>query len=395
MPKSSQSVVLLHIVTVPMTLGFLKGQVGYMKEKGLIVEAITSPGEFLETFAQEEQINVNSVLMLRQISPLQDIIAIIKLWKCLRKSKPQIVHASTPKGGLLGTIAAWLAGIPVRIYQIRGLPLMTANGFKRWLLWLSEKVACLLANQVLCNSHSLRKVALAENLCPEDKIKVLLGGSSNGVDAINRFNPDNLPVNARQDIRQQYGIPDEALVIGFVGRVVRDKGIVELTLAWQQLREEFSNLHWLVVGPFEAQDSIPPEIEQILKSDPRIHLTGINWNTPPFYKAMDILVLPTYREGFPNVPLEAASLELPVVATIIPGCVDAIADKVTGMLVPPKEVKGLVESIRMYLKDSDLRSKHGKAGRDRVLSQFRQEAIWEAIYEEYLYLLKFKDILGN
>lgn len=378
---------LLQITTVPETLNFLKGQTGYMKARGFEVHALSSPGEFLTEFAASEQVSVHAVKMHRRITPLQDIYAIFQLWLHLLQIRPQIVHAHTPKGGLVGTISAWLAGVPVRIYHIRGLPFMTATGYKRLLLRWSEKVSCLLANQVLCVSHSIREVAVAE-ICPADKVKVLLGGSGNGVDASGKFNPAQVSEHTRQEIRKKYGIPAEALVVGFVGRIVRDKGIAELVAAWQTLRAEFPNLHLLMVGSFEPQDAVSPDVENLLTSDARIHLTGIVYNTAPVYAAMDILTLPTYREGLPNVPLEAAAMELPVVATLIPGCIDAVQNGVTGTLVPPRNAEALADAIRMYLNDSELRRQHGQVGRDRVLQEFRQEAIWEAVYQEYLQLLQ-------
>jgi hypothetical protein len=196
---------LLQITTVPETLSFLKGQTGYMKARGFEVHALSSPGEFLTEFAESEQVSVHAVKMQRRITPLQDIYAIFQVWLHLRQIRPQIVHAHTPKGGLVGTISAWLAGVPVRIYHIRGLPFMTATGYKRLLLRWSEKVSCLLANQVLCVSHSIREVAVAE-ICPADKVKVLLGGSGNGVDASGKFNPAQVGEHTRQETRKKYGI---------------------------------------------------------------------------------------------------------------------------------------------------------------------------------------------
>lgn len=378
---------LLQITTVPETLSFLKGQTGYMKARGFEIHALSSPGEFLTEFAASEQVSVHAVKMHRRITPLQDIYAIFQLWLHLLQIRPQIVHAHTPKGGLVGTIGAWLAGVPIRIYHIRGLPFMTATGYKRLLLRWSEKVSCLLANQVLCVSHSIREVAVAE-ICSADKVKVLLGGSGNGVDASGKFNPAQVGEHTRQETRKKYGIPADALVVGFVGRIVRDKGIAELVAAWKTLREEFPDLHLLMVGSFEPQDAVSQDVENLLTSDDRIHLTGIVYNTAPVYAAMDILTLPTYREGLPNVPLEAAAMELPVVATLIPGCIDAVQDGVTGTLVPPRNAEALAGAIRMYLNDPELRRQHGQVGRDRVLQEFRQEAIWEAVYQEYLQLLQ-------
>jgi glycosyltransferase involved in cell wall biosynthesis len=387
-----ETIKLLHITTVPDSLYFLTNQVGYMKTRGFEVQALSSPGELLDRFAAQEDINVHAIEMPRRITPIQDIRSIIRLWQCIRQIQPQIVHTHTPKGGLLGTIAAWLARVPVRVYHIHGLPLMTAKGYKRLLLRWSEKLSCLLANQVFCVSHSIREVVVSEGLCPTAKVQVLLRGSINGVDAINRFNQANVGEANRQEICNQYDIPPDALVVGFVGRIVRDKGMAELVSAWKILCKEFPKLHLLMVGDFEPQDSVSPEVEHVLKNDSRIHLTGMAWNTPQLYAAMDVLVLPTYREGFPVVPLEAAAMQLPIVATRIPGCIDAVQDGITGTLVPARNAEALVEAIRAYLNNPELRLQHGQAGRDRVLRDFRQEAIWEALYQEYVRLLQTKGL---
>ncbi|HEY9659077.1 MAG TPA: glycosyltransferase, partial [Allocoleopsis sp.] len=251
----------------------------------------------------------------------------------------------------------------------------------------SERVACLLAHQVVCNSYSLQTVAISEGLCSATKIKVLASGSSNGVDATTRFNPARLTAATRQEIRQKYNIPADALVLSFVGRIVRDKGVIELAKAWNILRQEFPNLHLMMVGRFETQDPLPLWVEQLLKNDERIHLTGVQLDTPPLYAAMDIFTLPSYVEGFANVNLESAAMQLPVVTTNAVGCIDSIQDGVTGTLIPVRDTEALVEAIRLYAKDSELRLQHGIAGRERVLQSFRQEAIWEAMYQEYVRLL--------
>lgn len=382
-----RSGVILHITTVPMSLVFLRGQAAYMRERGLSMHALSSPGPDLDAFAWTERVPVHRVRMIRRITPLRDLRAVAGIWRAIREVEPLLVHAHTPKGGLLGMIAATLGRVPVRVYQMRGLPFATASGLKRELLRWTEKLACTMADEVLCNSHSLRDMAIAERICGIDKIKVLVSGSGNGVDASERFHPGRLGKEARAKARGRWGIPPTATVVGFVGRVVRDKGVVELIGAWRLLRDRHPELHLVIVGPFEPEDPLPGDVLEILHRDPRVHLTGMDWDTPPLYAAMDLVVLPTYREGFPNVPLEAAAMGLPVVATRVPGCVDAVEDGKTGMLVPPRDVEALAEAIRRYVEDPTVRRRHGEAGRLRVLAEFSQERIWEALYSEYRDLL--------
>jgi glycosyltransferase involved in cell wall biosynthesis len=370
-----------------MSFTFLRRQVGYMRARGLDVAAVSSPGVEATRFAETEGVRVYGVEMPRRITVWRDMRAVVGLLRVLRRERPDIVHAHTPKGGLLGMIAATLAGVRARVYHMRGLPVMTARGPRRALLWLTEWVACALAHRVICVSHSLRAVAIDMRITRPDKVRVLLGGSSNGVDAGGRFDPASVAPEARARTRARFGIPADAVVVGFVGRLVRDKGVVELTRAWTRLRGRESHMHLLLVGPFEPQDPVPADVEAALREDPRVHLAGEDWDTPPLYAGMDVVALPTYREGFPNVPLEAAAMGLPVVATRIPGCVDAVADGHTGLLVPPRDPAALEEALHAYVSDEALRRRHGAAGRARVLREFRQEALWDALHAEYSALL--------
>lgn len=386
-PANSGSVRLLHVTTIPLTLIFLRGQAAFFRARGYEVEVISSPGRELDEFARAEGVPAFAVPMARRITPLRDLVALGRLWVRLRRRRPRIVDAHTPKAGLLGMIAARLAGIRVRVYHLRGLPLATASGWRRRLLLAAERTACRLAQRVIAVSGSLRDAALAERLCPPEKIVVLAGGSGQGVDAAGRFNPERLPPAARGEARRRWGLPAEARVLGFLGRLVRDKGIVELAVAWDDLAKRYPDLHLLLVGPEEPRDPVPPEVLAALQRHPRVRFAGLVEDTPLAYATCDLVTLPTYREGFPNVPLEAAAMGLPVVATRVPGCVDAVIDGETGLLVPPRDAEALARAISRYLDDPELARRHGQAGRARVLADFRREGIWEALAATYEDLL--------
>ncbi len=387
-PSSAEPLRVTHVATVPVSLRFLRGQASYMADRGIALRAVTSPGPELDAFGREEGVPVHGIEMPRRITPLGDLVSLARLVAHLRETRPDVVHAHTPKGGLLGTIAGTLAGVPVRIYHMRGLPLMGASGWRRALLTATERVSCALANEVFCVSPSLREVAVELGLAPEEKVRVLAGGSGQGVDARERFDPARLGHDARARARASLGLPASALVFGFVGRVVRDKGIHELVDAWRAIRAEIPEAHLLVVGPREPEDPVALEVLRVLDEDARVHQVGFTEDTPRLYAAMDVVVLPTYREGFPNVPLEAAAMAKPVIATRIPGCVDAVADDVTGLLVTVRDAEALAAAMRRYARDPGLREAHGAAGRERVLVRFAREVIWAAIAERYVALAR-------
>jgi glycosyltransferase involved in cell wall biosynthesis len=381
---------LVHVFTSAQSLLFLQGQATWMAAHGFDLTAISSPGPRQATFAAREPVDVRTVAMARRITPVADLRALAALLAELRRIRPHIVHAHTPKGGLLGMVAAWIARTPVRIYHMRGLPLMTASGLKRRLLTWSEIVSCRLAHRVICVSPSLRREAIGLGLCPPEKIVTLLSGSGNGVDAMGRFDPDAPAGEAatlRREVRSRHGIPDTDIVVAFIGRVVRDKGVSELADAWRVLAERHANVHLLIAGPIETQDPAPAASHAILRTHARAHFLDHVSDTRSVYAAADVTVLPTYREGMPNVLLEAAAMRLPVVATRVVGCIDAVQDGVTGILVPPRDAAALAAALDVYVTDESRRRRDGTAARARVLHEFSRERIWSAIRDEYMALL--------
>lgn len=380
---------LVHILTVPESLRFLEGQINYVRQSGYDIHIITSPGSLLDDFANKHNIIAYGIEMPRKITPFNDLIAVWKIWKVLRKVQPDIVHSHTPKGGLLGMISAWLARIPARIYHARGLPFEGSTGKKRSLLKVTERISCTLAHRVFCNSQSNLDVMVAEGLCSSDKITLLHNGSSNGVDATDLFKPFASD-DVRIQTRTKLNLPLGATVIGFVGRVVHDKGIDELIEAWKSLREQYLDTRLLFVGRFEDQDVVLPETRQVINTDERIHFADFVTNKsdmPILYAAIDILVLPSHREGLPNVILEAGGMRLPVVSTFASGCRDAVVDGETGLLVPVNDAHALEKALQQYIADPNMRTKHGETGRKRMLADFKPEDIWFSILNEYQNLL--------
>jgi glycosyltransferase involved in cell wall biosynthesis len=380
---SRQPLRLVHLTTVPTTLNFLSGQAGFLRRRGFTVSAISSPGPELARYRDAEAVDCFGIPMQRGIAPLRDGLALLRVWALLRRLRPDIVDAHTPKAGLLGMAAAWLAGVPVRIYHVHGLRFVTTRGVRRAVLRGADRAASRLSTRVLCVSHSISWVASAADLAPDEKMAVLLSGSINGIDA-DRFRPAS--PDERRAARALLGISPAARVVGFVGRLVREKGLVELAAAWRALRDEMPDLRLVLVGPFEQRDAVPKAVRQALESDPRVLAVGVDLDTPKYYRALDVVALPTYREGFGMVCLEAAAMGLPVVASRIPGCSDAVVDGVTGALVPPRDVVQLTGALRAYLNDAPLRERHGAAARERALRDFQQERLWAVLHQEYVRL---------
>ncbi|MEK7993893.1 MAG: glycosyltransferase family 4 protein [Planctomycetota bacterium] len=383
---------LVHVTTVPVSLlELFVGQIAYMKRMGFHVCGVCSSGLEVADLEAEYQVTVHPVEMQRAVTPIKDVVALVTLVRLFRNLRPAIVHCHTPKAGFLGSIAALLAGVPVRLYTIRGLRFVTASGFKRRVLKVAEKLACACAQRVPCNSRSLMDLALDEKVAPAHKTTVFGSGSGNGVDS-ERFQRTAANLAAGREVRRRLDIPSDGLVVGYVGRLVRDKGIVEMAAAWRGVREEFDHAHLLLVGPIEGQDPIPQEVLRELRSDARIHAPGWQRDTVPYYGAMDVVILPTHREGFPNALLEAAAMEIPVVATTVEGCVDAVLDNITGFLVPPRDPAALSRAISRLLRDAPLRRQMGQTARERVVREFRPEMIWTQLYREYAKLLTAKGL---
>jgi glycosyltransferase involved in cell wall biosynthesis len=301
------------------------------------------------------------------------------------------VHAGTPKASLLGMLAAWAARVPVRIYAVKGLRLETALGWKRRLLRLTERITAACATRVFCVGPDLARVYAQLGFVSPDKLIVFRSGMLNGLDA-KRFHPESFSAEEIRSLRRSLGIPDNALVFGFVGRFVRDKGLVELNEAFEKVRQQHPQAHLLLVGDFEQGDPLPAECVEQLRKDPRITLTGFVADTARYYQLMDVHVLPTYREGFPNSPMEAAAAEVPTVGFVATGMRDAVVHNETGMLVPCGDITALAAALERYASDATLRQQHGAAARLRVETEFAQEPIWQAIFAEYVRLLNEQGI---
>lgn len=369
-------------------LSFLRGQNPFVARAGFQMHAIASPDESLHELHRRDGVQIHPVKISRKIAPLSDIISVIRLVRVLRRVQPTILHVSTPKAALLGAVAGLFALVPIRLYLVRGLATENARGVRRLAYRCLERLTSRLCHRTLFVSRSLESFARSEGIVSErSSYGVLANGMSNGIN-VDRFQPGPSRFGPPEsDVRE--GQP----VIGFVGRLAKDKGIEELAGAWSRLRDEFPDARLLLVGDWESEDPVSNDIRRQLEQDPRVEITGFVDDVVPYYRRMSLFAFPSHgTEGFPNAPMEAAAMALAVVATRVVGCVDAVVDGITGTLVSPRDAAMLTDAIRQYLARPAVRRSHGAAGRIRVLREFRQERIWQAACDEYVQLLESRGL---
>jgi lipopolysaccharide/colanic/teichoic acid biosynthesis glycosyltransferase len=376
----------VHMVTAPPTTRLMLGQLRALCEAGFEVIVMSAPGRELDLVAEQEGVRRVAAPMEREIAPWHDARSLWWLWRLMRRFHPALVNVGTAKAGLLGGLAAWLAGVPCRVYTLHGLRLETTTGLKRRLLIRTEKLACWCAHRVVCVSESVRTRALELGLTRREKMVLLGAGSFNGIDAA-RFAPTPERARAAVAKRAELGIAREVPVVGFVGRLTRDKGLPELVQAYVSLRERFPALRLLLIGRFETGDPVPEETRRFIESDPGVIHVGYVSDPSGFYHVMDVFALPTYREGFPTVALEAAAAGKAMVTTRATGARDAVVDGITGLIVPIGDAVALTEALERLLSDRALAMQMGKAARDRAERDFRQDRLWAELADLYRSLL--------
>lgn len=376
---------LLHVVNISFVLPYFIGkQFLYFHQNGYNEYVICSPSDELLGFAQKYQFKYKEVDILRKISVGKDIRAIVSIMKYINQNHIDIVTGHTPKGALLAMVSAYIMQVPIRIYFRHGLVYETSKGVKRFLLMSMDRLAAKLATKIVCVSPSVCKRSIEDKLNPASKQVLLSKGTCNGID-ISRFDRQNVQNEAVQDLKDKLGLPEKCFVIGFIGRLVRDKGIIELVQAFALLRQKYSDMRLLLVGMLEERDALPETIVEDIRKNPAIITTGYVQNSiiENYYALMDVFVLPSYREGFPTSVLEASSMGIPVITTKATGCIDSIIEEETGIFVP-HDAGCFATAIETLYGNKDLRLQYGKNGRKLVEENYEQHIIWKEIEKLYI-----------
>lgn len=374
---------LLRITTASISLKLLlRGQLAFFQQQGFEVLTISADGIEVKDL-EAEGIPHQVVPMTRKITPIQDLICLWKLIRVIQKFKPEIVHTHTPKAGLLGMMAARICSVPVRLHTVAGLPLMEATGLKRWVLEIAERITFSCAHQVYPNSKGLLKYIKEQLSIVNRPLSIIGKGSTNGIDTTFFSSSPELKQKATA-IRMKYQIPDSVVVFSFVGRIVKDKGIIELTDAFNKL-SSIMEVRLMLVGPFEQElDPLPSQVMQFINDSKLVIKAGFQQDVRPWLLASDVFVFPSYREGFPNVVMQAACLKVPCIVSDINGCNEIIENNVSGLIVPPKNHQALFDAMVLMAADKKISSEFAEKAKQFVVDNYDQQYVWGEILKEYL-----------
>ncbi len=375
---------LLRITTVPISLHkLLQGQPQYMMQNGMEVVLASAEGKEIPEIEKNTGLKVHILPLTRKISPFTDLKALWQTYKLIKKEKPDIVHTHTPKAGIVGMLAAKLARVPIRMHTVAGLPLMQATGPKRKILNAVERLTSWAATGVYPNSHSLADFMIQEKLVPKTKVKVLANGSSNGID-LSYYNPQLFTQSQKEELRNELQINSKDFIFTFVGRLVSDKGINELIVAFDHLQKKHTNIKLLLVGNEEPElDPLQVQTREAIHENPNIITTGWVDDVRPYFAISDLFVFPSYREGMPNVVMQAGAMGLPSIVTDINGSNEIITDKENGLIIPVKSADALQEAMLLLLNDNKLHQSMAAKARLFVENKYKQEVVWQALLEEY------------
>ena len=380
---------IIRITTVPISLKYLlKGQMHFMSKNGFDVIMISADGEEVKDIVDDEQCKHKIIPLTRKITPIKDLYSLMKLYKFLKKERPLIVHTHTPKAGTIGMLASYLAKVPIRLHTVAGLPLLESKGLKRMILNFVENITYKCSTKVYPNSFGLKEIILKNKFAETNKVKVIANGSSNGIDT-SYFNPELFSKQEKQNLKINLKIEKDDFVFIFVGRVVGDKGINELIEAFNELSIEIKKIKLLIVGPFEKElNPLQKKTKLLINNNDKIILVGYQNDVRPYFAISNTLVFPSYREGFPNVVMQASAMGLPSIVSDINGCNEIIENNVNGIIITVKDTNAIYNSMKKIYYDKDLFKDVKSKSRNAIKKKYEREVYWGLLLNEYKSLIK-------
>ena len=378
---------IVRITTIPLSLEKLLGDQLQFINNYFNVTAISSDKERLEEYGKSQSINTHHIEMTRKITPIQDLKCLIKLFIFLKKNKPLIVHSHTPKAGIIAMLSSYLANIPIRMHTVAGLPLLEEKGIKRVVLNFIEKLTYRCSTNVYPNSSGLKNIILENKFTKINKLTIIANGSSNGIDT-SYFNPELFSKEKQQTLRRNLKIRNDDFVFIFVGRIVGDKGINELVEAFEKLSKDNSKVKLLLVGQYEDNlDPLKKQTKFIINNNEQIVSVGYQNDVRPYFSIADSLVFPSYREGFPNVVMQAGAMGLCSIVSNINGCNEIIENNKNGIIIPVKDTNEIHDAMIKICYDKNLFMKLKLNSRSLIKKRYQRELIWTSLLKEYNNLL--------
>ncbi len=376
-----KTVKVAHVTTVDLSLRYLLlNQLVSLREAGYEVVGLSSPGPHV-AYLEEQGIRHIAVPMARHLTPAADMLALARLYRVMRREQFDIVHTHTPKPGLLGQLAARLAGVPVVINTLHGFYFHDGMRPLTRRFYISmEQIAARCSDVILSQNREDIQTAIHERICPPERIKHL----GNGID-LRRFDRARLDARAIEARRRELDLPVDAPVVGFVGRLVAEKGLLDLLEATRSIRAAVPRVRFLIVGPVDAErpDALTPAIANRYGAAEICRFTGLRQDMPELYALMDVFVLPSYREGFPRAPMEASAMGIPCVVTDIRGCREAVVHDENGLLVPPGNAPALAKAVVDLLTDRDRAQGMGRRARQLAQARFDERLVFDRVHAEY------------
>lgn len=373
---------LLKITAKPISLGILlKGQLFFLSQYFEVI-GVSSPEEFLHEVAEKEQIIVKGIYIERHISLISDLKSLFRLYCYFKIEKPTIIHSITPKAGLLSMIAGFLAGVPIRIHTFTGLVFPSHTGWSYFLLKNMDRLTCAFATKIIPEGEGVKR-DLIKNKVTLKPLQIIGNGNVNGIDA-SYFSPNVVSDEQQEITKQSYGIAYNDFVFVFIGRLVKDKGINELVKAFEAINELYPSTKLLLLGNFEQHlDPLEAETLYKIQNNSKIVYTGFLSDVRPYLAISHALVFPSYREGFPNVPMQALAMEVPAIVTDINGCNEIVIHEQNGLIIPPKNTRAIMEAMQRLMNDQVLYNHLKSNARESIVSRYDQLTLWKLIKEEY------------